>query len=140
MSQHVGTAIVLGFLGYLFGHWWGNYLAGSYTYIANNGQNGVADFLGLLCMVIGWLLGIGALNYPILKLFGREPGEETPAPGLSRYFRYTLDHKVVGMQYVVGVLLFLFTGGLLAMAIRTELLNPTVHIFNPGTYIEIVSE
>ncbi|HET8990057.1 MAG TPA: cbb3-type cytochrome c oxidase subunit I [Acidimicrobiales bacterium] len=140
MSQHLGTAIVLGFLGYLFGHWWGNYLAGSYTYIANNGQNGVADFLGLLCMVIGWLLGIGALNYPILKLFGREPGEETPAPGLSRYFRYTLDHKVVGMQYVVGVLLFLFTGGLLAMAIRTELLNPTVHIFNPGTYIEIVSE
>ncbi len=140
MSQHLGTAIVLGFLGYILGHWWGNHLAGSYTYIANNGQNGVADFLGLALMVLGWLLGIGALNYPIMKLFGREAHEEPPAPGLSRYFRFTLDHKVVGMQYVVGVLLFLFTGGLLAMAIRTELLNPTVHIFNPGTYIEIVSE
>jgi cytochrome c oxidase subunit 1 len=51
-----------------------------------------------------------------------------------------LDHKVVGLQYIVGVLLFLFTGGLLAMAIRTELLSPTTHVFGPGTYIEIVSE
>ncbi len=44
------------------------------------------------------------------------------------------------MQYTVGVLLFLFTGGLLAMAIRTELLSPTSHVFGPGTYINIVSE
>jgi len=54
--------------------------------------------------------------------------------------RFSMDHKVVGLQYIVGVLLFLFTGGLLAMAIRTELLNPTTHVFGPGTYIEIVSE
>ncbi len=141
MSQHLGTALVLAFLGYLLGHWWGNHIAGNYHYINGaSGQNSVADFLALLLMVVGWLVGIGALNYPIAKLFGREAVEEAPAKGMSRYFRYTLDHKVVGMQYVVGTLLFLFTGGLLAMAIRTELLNPTVHIFNPGTYIEIVSE
>ena len=52
----------------------------------------------------------------------------------------TDDHKVVGMQYTVGVLLFLFTGGLLAMLIRTELLSPTNHVFGPGTYIAIVGE
>ena len=57
-----------------------------------------------------------------------------------RYFRMTEDHKVVGLQYTVGVLLFLFTGGLLAMLIRTELLSPTNHIFGPGTYIAIVGE
>jgi len=51
-----------------------------------------------------------------------------------------LDHKVVGIQYVVGVLMFFFTGGLLAMAIRTELLSPTVHVFSADTYIKIVSE
>ena len=44
------------------------------------------------------------------------------------------------MQYAVGVLLFLFTGGLLAMLIRTELLSPTNHVFGPGTYIAIVGE
>jgi cytochrome c oxidase subunit 1 len=46
----------------------------------------------------------------------------------------------VGLQYVVGVILFMFTGGLLAMAIRAELLNPTTHLFSPDTYIKIVSE
>ncbi len=63
-----------------------------------------------------------------------------PEQSWVRYFRMTEDHKVVGMQYLVGVLLFLFTGGLLAMAIRTELLSPTSHVFGPGTYINIVGE
>jgi hypothetical protein len=83
---------------------------------------------------VGWL-GIGALNYPLAKLVGREPLPEVPQQGWTRYFRFTTDHKVVGMQYVIGVITFLFTGGLLAMAIRTELLSPTNHFFGPGTYI-----
>jgi cytochrome c oxidase subunit 1 len=139
-SQHLGTAILLGFLGYILGHWFGNYLASGYPYIANSGQNSIADLLALIGMVIGWLAGIGVLNYPIAKILGREAPEEIEYQGWSKYFRYNLDHKVVGKQYVVGVLLFLFTGGLLAMAIRTELLSPTTHVFNANTYISIVSE
>ncbi len=140
MSQHLGTAILGGFLGYLLGHWFGNYISSGYPYIANSGQNSIADTLGLAFMVLGWLIGIGALNYPLAKILGREPKPEVEYQGISKYFRYNLDHKVVGIQYVAGVLLFLFTGGLLAMAIRTELLSPTTHVFNAGTYIEIVSE
>jgi len=68
--------------------------------------------------------GIGALTYPLAKLVGREPPPPVPETGWMRYFRYTEDHKVVGMQYLIGVLTFLFTGGLLAMAIRTQLLSP----------------
>jgi cytochrome c oxidase subunit 1 len=140
LSQHVGTAIICGFLGYILGHWLGNYVASGYPYIANSGQNSVANLLALLFMVIGWLLGIGALNYPLAKMFGREPGPEPEYKGWTRYFRFNLDHKVVGIQYVVAVFVFFFTGGLLAMAIRTELLNPTVHAFSADTYIKIVSE
>jgi len=140
LSQHLGTAILCGFLGYILGHWFGNYISNGYPAIANNGQNSISDLLALIGMVIGWLLGIGALNYPIAKIFGRQANTEVEYEGFSKYFRYNLDHKVVGLQYVVGVLLFLFTGGLLAMAIRTELLSPTTHIFNAGTYIAIVSE
>ncbi|HVA69941.1 MAG TPA: cbb3-type cytochrome c oxidase subunit I [Acidimicrobiales bacterium] len=140
MSQHVGTAIVLGFLGYIFGHWFGNYLSSGYTVVVNTGQNSIADLLALIFMVVGWLAGIGALNYPLAKIVGREPKEEVELTGWTRYFRFNLDHKVVGLQYVVGVLLFFFTGGLLAMAIRTELLSPTVHVFSADTYIKIVSE
>ncbi len=74
--------------------------------------------------VLGWLLGIGALNYPLAKMVGMEPRPDYESTSWTRYFRYTADHKVVGLQYVIGVLGFLFTGGLLAMAIRTELLSP----------------
>ncbi|OYV23741.1 MAG: hypothetical protein B7W95_01010, partial [Acidimicrobiales bacterium 20-64-4] len=126
---------------YVFGHWLGNALSSGYTYIQNSGQNSIADTLALAFMVLGWLLGIGALNYPLLKIVGREPAEEeTPINHWSKYFRFSLDHKVVGLQYVVGVLLFMFTGGLLAMAVRAELLNPTFHLFSADTYIKIVSE
>ena len=85
------------------------------------------------------MAGIGGLNYPLAKMLGYEL---SPPPRKSwvRYFRMTDDHKVVGWQYAVGVLLFLFTGGLLAMLIRTELLSPTNHVFGPGTYIAIVGE
>ena len=140
-SQHLGTALIVGFLGYLFGHWLGNLVAHNYTYIANDGQNTVADFFGLLFMVVGFLGGIGVFNYPLAKIIGRTPeGEHKNCDGWSKYFRYTLDHKVVGIQYIVGVLLFMFTGGLLAMAVRSELLSPTTHLFSPDTYIKIVSE
>jgi len=38
------------------------------------------------------------------------------AAGWTKYFRFSLNHKIVGQQYVVGVLMFFFTAGLLAMA------------------------
>src|ERR1019366_8150208 len=55
-------------------------------------------------------------------------------------FRFTLDHKVVGIQYLVGMIIYFCTAGLFAMAIRTELLSPTYHAFSSSTYIEIVGE
>jgi len=139
-SQHLGTALLAGIVGYLFGHWLGNHIAWNYPTTAFDGQNFQANFLALLFGVVGWLLGIGALNYPLAKMMGRSGEKEGEVEGLSKYFRYSTNHKTVGIQYIVGVCLFMFTGGLLAMAIRTELLNPTIHVFNPGTYIEIVSE
>jgi cytochrome c oxidase subunit 1 len=140
LSQHVGTALVCAIIGYAIGHWFGNYISSDYIYIANSGSNAVADTLALALGAVGWLAGIGALNYPAAKMIGREAKSSETVDHWSKYVRFSTDHKVVGLQYIVGVLLFLFTGGLLAMAIRTELLSPTTHVFGPGTYIEIVSE
>src|SRR5664280_2603242 len=139
-SQHLGTAVIGAVLGYLLGHWLGNMVGSGYTNISNSGSNSIAVTGGLLLAVAGWLLGIGAVNYPLAKLVGMEPHPEYESTSWTRYLRYTADHKVVGLQYVIGVLGFFFTGGLLAMAIRTELLSPTSHVFGPGTYIAIVSE
>jgi len=139
-SQHLGTAAIGGVLGYLLGHWLGNVVGSGYTNIASSGSNSIAVTGGLLLGVLGWLVGIGALNYPLAKIVGLEPRPDYESTSWTKYLRYTCDHKVVGLQYVIGVLTFFFTGGLLAMGIRTELLSPTTHIFGPGTYIAIVSE
>ena len=132
--------MVGGVIGYLIGHWLGNVIASGYQQVQGSGQNDVAIVLGLSLGVVGWMAGIGALSYPLAKVLGYELAPAPPERTWVRYFRMTEDHKVVGMQYVVGVLLFFFTGGLLAMLIRTELLSPTNHVFGPGTYIAIVSE
>ena len=106
--------------------------------VQDTGQNDVAIVLGLT-----WVYRVDdrhrGLNYPLAKILGYEL-PATAQKSWVRYFRMTDDHKVVGWQYAVGVLLFLFTGGLLAMLIRTELLSPTNHVFGPGTYIAIVGE
>ena len=140
MGQHLGTAVVGAVGGYAFGHWIGNVIAAGYVNPQSNGQNDIAIVLALAFGVVGWLAGVGAFNYPLAKIVGRAPAPEAPEEGWLRFFKYSLDHKVVGFQYLIGVLLFFFTGGLWAMAIRTELLNPTNHFFGPGTYISIVGE
>ena len=39
--------------------------------------------------------------------------------GWLRYFSFSLDHKVIGIQYLVCGFLFYLIGGTLASAIRT---------------------
>jgi cytochrome c oxidase subunit I len=141
LSQHMGTALVGAVGGYALGHFIGNTIAAHYTDIYNaNGQNDTAIVLGLALGFAGWMLGIGALNDPIAKLFGFELQPEADRQNWTKYFRYSLNHKTVGKQYLIGVLLFFFTAGLLAMAIRGQLLTPTNRFMGPGTYIEVVGE
>ena len=101
--------------------------------------------LGYALSVVGFLAGMGFLNYPIGRLLGaRRPSEEDNAymhgegGGLRRYFRMTTDHKVIGLQYLVMILAFLFTGGLGAMFIRTELLTPSPTVATAQSYLTLV--
>ena len=57
---------------------------------------------------------------------------------LQRYFGLCTDHKVIGMQYLVGIGVFFFIGGLNAMLIRTELLRPSPNVFPPDQYLTLV--
>ncbi|HKJ93194.1 MAG TPA: cytochrome c oxidase subunit I [Longimicrobiales bacterium] len=49
----------------------------------------------------------------------------------------TIDHKKVGILYGVTALIFLFIGGLEAMVIRTQLMQPDMKVVSPDFYNEL---
>jgi cytochrome c oxidase subunit I len=139
------TGIIGAIVGYLVGHWLGNFIASGYSQVGDGGENDYAIVLGYVIAIIGFLAGMGIFNDLLAQMVGRPPRtreeeEREASSGLARYFRYSLDHKVVGIQYLVGVIIYFLTGGLFAMAIRSELLSPTYHLFSSATYIELVGE
>jgi cytochrome c oxidase subunit 1 len=138
----VHTALLGAAVGYLIGHWLGVRIGGGEQQVVNGDENDLALVLGYVLATLGWLAGLGVFNDVFRQMAGRPSrGTETYATtGVARYFRFTLDHKVIGVQYLVGMIVYFCTAGLFAMAIRTELLSPTAHVFGPGAYIEIVGE
>lgn len=58
--------------------------------------------------------------------------ETVKRPALSEYLRWSVDHKIIGVQYGVTALLFFLVGGALAMGIRWELLTPELDLVTSG--------
>jgi cytochrome c oxidase subunit I len=140
----IHTGIIGAVLGYLFGHWLGNFIASGYQQGATSNENDFAIVFGYVLGTVGWLAGLGVFNDLLRQIAGlpvrsRET-EDAVRGGLAKYFRYSLDHKVVGIQYLIGMIIYFLTGGLFAMAIRTELLSPSYHVFSSATYTAIVGE
>jgi cytochrome c oxidase subunit I len=139
------TAVLGAVIGYVAGHWLGNFLGSGYQQLALSDSSDLPIVLGYLLAIVGWLGGLGVFNDLGRQIAGRpaapsEPLADHEIVGLAKYFRYSLDHKVVGIQYLVGMIIYFCTAGLFAMAIRTELLSPTQHVFTSQAYIEIVGE
>ncbi len=100
---------------------------------------------GYVAFAIFFLVGIGAFNFPISWGLGRpdtthEEEEELAGKdqGIWRYFRFCTDHKVVGMQYLITVLILFLVGGLASWMIRAEQAQSGAKLFTPGTYNTIV--
>ena len=137
------TGIVLGIGGWFLGYCIGGRIHGANLayYSAEAGENDIAIMLGYLLGVVGFLIGLGFANYPLKRMLGHPPTlaeRESEEHGLLRYFRLCTDHKVVAKQYMVGIGFFFFIGGLNAMLIRTELLQPNVHVFGANQYLTLV--
>jgi len=116
---------------------------------ALNPESVVVSDAVVAAVFTGWVLfffiGIGAFNGIFKWAFSRR--EPTPAEelqlagkgqGLWRYFRFTTDHKVVGMQYLATVFVLFFLGSIGAFMIRLEQSTPGAVFFNPSTYNTIV--
>ena len=99
-------------------------------------------------MYVGWIFGfmggIGAFAGPIRWFLGHDlthadaeymAGKDM---GREKFWKYTTDHKVVGIQYLVVMLVLFGLGGLLAMLIRTELGITWAEVFNPNFYNSLI--
>ena len=139
----IHTALIGAIIGYVLGHLLGNVIASGYQQIGFADDSDFPIVMGYLFGVVGWLIGLGVFNDVFKQMLGKPvtgTGEGHLADGLSKYFRYSLDHKVVGIQYLVAMIGYFLTGGLFAIAIRAELLSPTYHLLTPSAYLEVVGE
>lgn len=135
------SAIVLGAVGYVVGRIIGGLIhAKSLSFIDEVDQNDVKLVLGYLFGVFGFLIGMGFANYPLGRMLGRPASlpEGEPEHGAARYFGMCTDHKVVGLQYLVGIGVFFLFAGINAMLIRTELLEPSPNVWPANQYLTLV--
>jgi len=135
------TAVLLGVGGYYLGWFIGRQIGfeGSFHYQTKSDENDVALLLAYFFGVIGFLIGLGFANYPLSRMLGRPASlREKEGEGIGRYFGLCTDHKVVGIQYLVGIGVFIFVGAVNAMLIRAELLHPTPKFVGPEQYLSLV--
>jgi cytochrome c oxidase subunit 1 len=143
-QELLGFNVLWGFVGmavgYFVGHWLGTRIGNNIHAQSATDQDDIAIFVGFLLGTIGWLIGLGFLNYPIGRMLGRPATlREREEHGPGRYFRLCTDHKVVAIQYFVAVLVFFFIGGLNAMFIRGELTSSGPNFVQAGNYLTLVS-
>ena len=139
----IHTALLGAVLGYALGHWLGNYFASGYQQVAGADSDDFPIVAGYGFAVLGWLIGLGVFDDLLRQMLGRPivPAQDKNlGQGLDKYFRYSLDHKVVGIQYLFAMVGYFLTGGLFAIAIRAELLSPSYHLLSASAYLEVVGE
>ena len=68
-----------------------------------------------------------------IPLGQRQELEDVKRPALGEYLRWSVDHKIIGVQYGLAALLFFIVGGALAMGIRLELWTPELDFMASGS-------
>jgi len=138
---HMGTGTVVGIL-FAYGAYYALRPAADDPGFYN--QQNKALLAAMLSWSVGFLIGIGAFIGPFRWLIGKDLTAEEQlylagdGQGIKRYFKYCTDHKVVGIQYLVGVMAMLAVGGSMAMMIRTSLAVPGGHFIAATIYNSLV--
>ncbi|MBN2387930.1 MAG: cbb3-type cytochrome c oxidase subunit I [Anaerolineales bacterium] len=100
-----------------------------------------AVVFGALLGALFFLVGVGAVDDWFKWAVGRETGEhfDDSHPGWRRYFGASLDHKVIGIQYLVLSLILMSVGGLFALIFRTELAEVQMQFLTLNQYNTLMS-
>ena len=64
------------------------------------------------------------------------PAAHKRTGGIARYFAWSTDHKVIGVQYILTSFTFFLIGGILSELIRVELLTPPPNLVANGSVWE----
>jgi cytochrome c oxidase subunit I len=137
---HLGTAVLGGLIG--GGLAW--FVAHHYLQTDESFTSNQVTTIMLIGWAVGFMIGIGAFRGPWRWMLGLDQTHEDETyyagkdQGVARYFRFTTDHKVVGIQYLVVTMILLGIGGTLAMMIRTDLIRPHSEFLGPQTYNAVV--
>lgn len=130
--KYLIRAFVLGLVGYVVGV--------GLTLAIRGGEptDEIAVVIGFTFALIGWLAGIGGI-----EAFGRQWIGKTPQVSEDRtwlrYFQFSVDHKVIGIQYGVTLLAVLLIGGFSAMIMRIELASPGMSLVDLEEFNKLVS-
>ena len=88
--------------------------------------------------LLGWLLGVGVWNSWIREWIGLKPSH-FEAKSWQRYFGFSMDHKVIGVQYLVTFVILFLLGGFFALLMRIELADSGEGLLGPNYYNTITS-
>ncbi|AOY83156.1 cytochrome c oxidase subunit I [Moorena producens JHB] len=64
---------------------------------------------------------------------GKQPSPGAPEDW-KRFFSFSTDHKVIGIQYIVTSFFFFLIGGIFAMIVRGELITPEADLVDRTVY------
>jgi len=94
--------------------------------------------VGYALGLAGWLLGIGLWGTWAREWFGLA-ARPSAATGWQRYFSFSTDHKVIGLQYLVTFVVVMLLGGLMAVVFRLELMDPDPNFLSINGFNTIMS-
>ena len=145
---HMGTGVVVGIIFAALVYWALKNSLLTYTDKVADPlsphDNNIVLLGAMFAWSIGFMAGIGAFIGPWRWMIGKDLTDEEilylagDGQGTKRYFKYCTDHKVVGIQYLIGVMTLLGVGGTMAMMIRTNLARPGGHFITATVYNSLV--
>ena len=89
--------------------------------------------IGYVFALFGWLLGVGMWGIWSREWFGLTP-RPWRTEGWQRYFTFSLDHKVIGVQYLTTFVVLFLLAGLIALLLRLELMSPGQDFIGPNEF------
>lgn len=73
-------------------------------------------------------------NIPIESIAATQQPRPGAPDNWKRFFSFSTDHKVIGIQYIVTSFIFFLVGGLFAMIMRGELITPDSDLIDRTIY------